>query len=70
MEEVDCFAEDPSNRALDEEILNEAYPPNPLFNGYLLNGSDWNTEFPKMLCRCARAARDRGFDVFGVHDHG
>ena len=33
-------------------------------------GDDWQREFTKFLCRCAREAHHKGYTMFGVHDHG
>lgn len=33
-------------------------------------GDDWQREFTKFLCRCAREAHHKGYTMFGVHEHG
>ena len=58
------------NRALDKELLNQVNPASPLFKGDLLDSKNWNEEFPKMLCRCARIAKEGGFFMFGVANGG
>ena len=68
---VGCYAEDSSNRAFAEELLNQIDPADQKFNGVMMEyGDDWQREFTKFLCRCAREAHHKGYTMFGVHDHG
>jgi len=67
-EPVGCFKESTSSRALGTEILNEKDPTSKNFRGEIFAVSKWEAEFPKLLCRCAREAKKRGFVNFGVYD--
>jgi len=72
---VGCYKEDKDSRALNTLILSELEPSSDVsdqsaFRGNVFDPTKWSTEFPKLLCRCARAAKSRGFTVFGVHNTG
>ncbi|KAK3728149.1 hypothetical protein QZH41_019468 [Actinostola sp. cb2023] len=65
-----CYKEVKSARALGTLLADEGNPANPIFTGNMLNVRKWGSEFPQFLCRCARAAKNRGFSVFGVDNKG
>jgi len=67
---VGCFKKSNSSRALGTEIVNEMNPSSNNFRGEIFKVSEWDTEYPKLLCRCAREAKKRGFVNFGVYDTG
>ena len=67
---VGCFNEVTNARALTEEIYNEVDPSSPVFGGHLIMASNWKIEFPALLCKCARAAKARGYEYFGVNNFG
>ncbi|XP_028514921.1 uncharacterized protein LOC110239313 isoform X2 [Exaiptasia diaphana] len=69
---VGCYKEDTSSRALSIELLDERGPlsKSSAFHGNIFDPKKWSSEFPKLLCRCARIAKDRGLSTFGVHDTG
>lgn len=68
---VGCYGEDSSNRAFAEELLNQIDPADQKFNGVMMEyGDNWQREFAKFLCRCAREAHHKGYTMFGVHEHG
>ncbi|XP_031550039.1 uncharacterized protein LOC116287487 isoform X2 [Actinia tenebrosa] len=64
-----CFAENPSSRALGVEIQNEIDPTSRVFRGNVFEIKEWDKQFPSLLCRCARAAKQKGFSVFGVYNN-
>ena len=54
-----------------EQLLNQKDPAGQKFNGVMMEyGDDWQREFTKFLCRCAREAHHKGYTMFGVHEHG
>ena len=68
---VGCYGEDKKNRAFTKELLNQVNPASPQFNGVIMDyGNNWHGEFTKFLCRCAREAHQKGYTMFGIHDHG
>lgn len=68
---VGCYSEDSSNRAFAEELLNQIDPADQKFNGVMMEyGDNWQREFAKFLCRCAREAHHKGYTMFGVREHG
>ena len=36
----------------------------------MVYGKEWQGEFTKFLCRCAREVRQKGYTMFGVRNHG
>lgn len=68
---VGCYGEDSSNRAFTTELLNQVNPASHKFNGIMMDyGDNWQGEFTKLLCRCAREAHHKGYTMFGVQEHG
>ena len=67
---VGCYKENKDQRALQDEIYNEKNPTNPNFGGKMLDTSKWQSEFPEFLCKCARNARARNHQYFGVQNFG
>ena len=50
---------------------NEAAPDKPNFSGNMLQFSEkYEVDFPDFLCRCARVAKQNGWEYFGVRDLG
>ncbi|XP_078346505.1 uncharacterized protein LOC144631811 [Oculina patagonica] len=67
---VGCFNEVMNDRALGEEIYNEVNPSSPVFGGHLIDVKDWEKDFPLFLCKCARSAKAKGYQYFGVNNFG
>jgi len=49
-------------------LIDEKDPTSPVFRGYVLEIPKWDSQFKKMLCRCAREAHKKGYSSFAVHD--
>jgi hypothetical protein len=59
------------NPAVSELLFNEISPSIDNFNGNMLMFDDsWETAYPQLLCRCARAAEQKGYDVFAIRNKG
>ena len=58
------------DRALGEEICNEVDLSSPVFAGHLLGALNWKKDFPMFHCKCARCAKAKGYDYFGVNNFG
>jgi hypothetical protein len=59
------------NPAVSELLFNEISPGIDNFNGNMLMFDDsWETAYPQLLCRCARAAEQKGYDVFAIRNKG
>jgi len=70
-EAVGCHGEDSYDRAFTKELLNQVNPASQQFNGVMMEyGNNWQAEFAKFLCRCARVAHQKNFAMFGVNNHG
>ena len=70
-EAVGCYGENSANRAFNKEIVNEVDPTSSVFNGHVLEfGDNWQNDFSKFLCRCARVTQLKGFSMFGINNHG
>ena len=65
---VGCYNDVRDSRALREEIYNEVDPSSPVFGGQLIG--NWTAEFPVFLCKCARIAKAKGYQYFGVNSFG
>ena len=59
-----------NDRALGEEIYNEVDPSSPVFGGHLIDVLNWEKDFPVFLCKCARSAKAKGYQYFGVNNFG
>lgn len=70
VEAVGCFNEVRNDRALGEEIYNEVDPSSSVFAGHMIDPKDWKNDFPIFLCNCARNAKAKGYDHFGVNNFG
>lgn len=42
----------------------------PGFNGIYIDWENWNTYMPRMICRCAEAARKLGHEIFSIQYWG
>ena len=68
---VGCYKEDAANPAMGEIFINEAAPEKPSFDGNMIQWSkNYEAEFPDFLCKCARKARENGWEYFGVRELG
>ena len=68
---VGCYKEEPANPAMKDIFYNEAIPGKAKFGGKLLLWSDnYAADFPEFLCKCARYARENGWEYFGVREMG
>ena len=67
---VGCFNEVMDARALREEIYNEVNPSSPVFGGHLISALNCRTEYPVLLCKCARIAKAMGYKYFDVNNFG
>lgn len=68
---VGCYKEDAANPAMGEIFINEAAPEKPSFDGNMIQWSkNYEAEFPYFLCKCARKARENGWEYFGVRELG
>lgn len=65
---VGCYNDVRDSRALREEIYNEVDPSSPVFGGQLIG--NWTADFPVFLCKCARIAKAKGYQYFGVNSFG
>ncbi|KAL9976290.1 hypothetical protein ACROYT_G013573 [Oculina patagonica] len=69
---VGCYKEDANDLAMQEIFRNEVEPEKPNFAGNLLPeaSADYAAAFPDFLCKCAREAKENGWEYFGVRELG
>ncbi|XP_031551277.1 uncharacterized protein LOC116288607 [Actinia tenebrosa] len=67
---IGCYKENAVNRVLKEELVNAKFPPSPKFYGEMADTQNWSNFFPEFLCKCAREAKIKGHQYFGVSDFG
>lgn len=68
---VGCFREEVTDLAMGHIFYNEVEPGNPNFGGKLLQWSDnYANDFSRFLCKCARFAKESGWEYFGVRELG
>lgn len=68
---VGCYKEDSAIPAMGEIFHNEAAPDKPNFVGNMIQSVDnYEAYFPDFLCKCARKARENGWEYFGVRELG
>ena len=59
------------NPAISELLFNEVSPRIDKFNGHMLKFNDtWQTQYLQLLCRCARVAEEKGYEVFAIRNKG
>ena len=72
-ESLGCYnATDHSNNmAMPELLFNEISPSIGNFNGYMMQFDEsWEAMYPQLLCRCARAAGEKGYKNFAIRNKG
>lgn len=62
-----CFQ---TKRTLPNYILNERDPSIKNYGGRKIEWFNWNVYMPGFVCRCARKAKELGYDVFGIQFYG
>lgn len=68
---VGCYKEVEGHLAMGDIFHNEGAPDQPNYDGKMLPFSkEYKTHFPEFLCRCARVAKQNGWEYFGVRDMG
>ena len=66
-----AFDEIGRNPAISELLFNEISPTIYKFNGHMLKFNDtWETQYSQLLCRCARVAEEKGYEVFAIRNKG
>ena len=65
---VGCYKDVRDSRALREEIYNEVDPSSPVFGGQLIG--NWTIDVPVFPCKCARIAKAKRYQYFGVNSFG
>lgn len=55
---------------LPNDVLNEKDFIASNYGGTNIDLYRWNAYMPGFVCRCAKKAKDLGYDVFGVQSYG
>ena len=71
-ENVGCFSdkESASGRPLPELIMTDRDETSIVYSGKTIGWTNWNTYIDDLACRCAEAAKLKGYTVFGLQDNG
>lgn len=51
-------------------LFTERDRSNPLWNGHIIDWTNWNTYIPGLVDRCASEAKANGFKAFAVSYYG
>ncbi|XP_022782392.1 uncharacterized protein LOC111323329 isoform X2 [Stylophora pistillata] len=65
-----CFKDRRHERALPQYIYNERDDSIANYGGKKIDWNDWENYLPGFVCRCAKKAKDLGYDLFGVQHFG
>ena len=57
-------------RPMPELLLTDRDPSSKVYSGVTIDWVNYATYLPQIVCRCAEAARIRGFSHFGVQYYG
>jgi hypothetical protein len=68
---VGCYSEPPSERALNELILDDINPISSEFMGFMSTEfTDWEEYMKGLICRCARKIKEKGYTTFATNNGG
>jgi hypothetical protein len=68
---VGCYSEPPSERALNELILDDINPISSEFMGFMSTEfTDWEEYMKGLICRCARKIKEKGYTTFAINNGG
>ncbi|XP_058946050.2 uncharacterized protein [Pocillopora verrucosa] len=65
-----CFKDKSHARALPHYIYNERDDSIANYGGQKIDWNDWENYLPGFICRCAKKAKDLGYDLFGMQHFG
>lgn len=66
---IGCY-KDHFTRPLPEEILNERDVTSKVYGGQKIRWHDWDNYMAGFACRCAEAAKAKGYSVFALQFYG
>ncbi|XP_044178443.1 uncharacterized protein LOC114976229 isoform X3 [Acropora millepora] len=66
-----CFNDktNPSQRTMSELLFQDRYK-GKTFSGQKIDWNNWKTYLPELICRCAKAADNKGYEFFGIQHYG
>ncbi|XP_044178441.1 uncharacterized protein LOC114976229 isoform X2 [Acropora millepora] len=66
-----CFNDKtkPSQRTMSELLFQDRYK-GKTFSGQKIDWNNWKTYLPELICRCAKAAGNKGYEFFGIQHYG
>ena len=67
---VGCRKDRRSDRALPEMLINERDKYSKYYNNIDIDWKDWDNYLPSFACRCAEAAKKKGYKYFGLQFWG
>ena len=65
-----CLLNSQSNRALPKYIYNERDPSIKNYGGRKIDWFNWSEYYPGFACRCAKKAKQLGYDLFALQFYG
>ena len=65
-----CFRDGRHDPALPHYIYNERDKSIANYGGRLIDWVNWENYLPGFICRCAKKAKELGYDLFGVQFYG
>lgn len=70
LQPMGCFKDKRHHRALPYYIYNERDESLANYGGQKINWNHWENYLPGFICRCAKKAKELGYDLFGVQFFG
>lgn len=65
-----CFHDSAEPRTMKEQLVNMRDPSSHAYKGYTLDWTNYKQSLEKMLCDCAKIAKDAGHKYFGMQFFG
>ena len=70
IERIGCFKDRKEPRLLPEYIMTDREKKLAIYSGQSIDWRNWDVYLPGFVCRCAKAAKERGYNTFGVQYYG
>ena len=65
-----CFNDLQSPRPLPQMMFTDLDKTNSKFSGVPVDWGRWNGYLDQVVCRCAQASKEKGFNYFGIESFG
>lgn len=71
IERIGCFKDNKkAPRPLPDYIMTDRQKNLKIYSGQSIDWRNWDVYLPTFVCRCAKLAKEKGHDTFGVQYYG